>query len=194
MTLHDARRLWASGGAEGGGPRMSEAAMLQLVMERSSRFQRAIRRRDLLETAAGAVGLLLLSPVLVRGPWLARGAVLLIALAVAVVVLKLARARRLPPARPDAPLAQALRAESARVGAQIRLLESVLWWYIAPLTLGPILLTASIAGLSRYTLAYSLFAAAFAAGIYWLNQWTVARQLRPRKEELDDLLARLENG
>jgi len=194
MTPHDARKLWASGGRESGGPRMSDTELLELVMKRSLKFQRRIRRRDRLEAIGGGVGLLLLSPVLVRGPWLARGAVLLIALAVAVVVLRLARARRLPAARPNAPVAEALRAESTRVAAQIRLLETVLWWYVLPLTVSPVLLTLSLSGFSRYTLGYALFAAAAGVGIYWLNQATVARQLRPRKEELDRLLARLENG
>ncbi len=194
MTLDEARQLWAAGGRETGGTHMSDAEVLALVLRRSSQLGRLIRRRDLRETIAAAVGLLLLAPLLVWGPWLTRVGVLVIALGCALIVVRLGRARRLPEARPEWPLAQALRAERARVGAQIRLLETVLWWYIAPLALGPVLIAFGVSGASRFTLGYAVFTALLAAGIYRLNRRALRMALRPRQAELDQLLARLENG
>ncbi len=194
MTLDETRKLWAAGGLADGGVPMSDAEVLELVMRRSTQFRRVIRRRDLRETIAAGVGLLLLTPVLVLGPWLARAGVLLIAAGCALIVVRLGRARRLPEPRPDRPLAEALAAGRARVAAQIRLLETVLWWYVAPLAAGPVLIAFGLSGPSRFTLGYVLFTAALAAGIYWLNRWAIEKELRPRQAELDDLLARLENG
>ncbi len=194
MTLDETRKLWAAGGVENGGVHMSDTEVLELVLKRSAQLRRVIRRRDLRETIAAGVGLLLLTPVLVLGPWLARAGVLLIAAGCALIVVRLGRARRLPAPRPEWPLAEALGAERTRIAAQIRLLETVLWWYIAPLAVGPVLIAFGLSGPSRFTLGYALFTAAVAAGIYGLNRWAIAKDLGPRQAELDDLLARLENG
>lgn len=194
MTLDETRKLWAGGGRERGGTHMSDAEVLALVLRRSSQLGRLIRRRDLRETIAAGVGLLLLTPVLVWGPWLARAGVLVVAAGCALIVVRLGRARGLPEPRPEWPLAQALRAERARVGAQIRLLETVLWWYIAPLAVGSVLIAFGVSGASRFTLGYALFTAVLAAGIYGLNRRAIRTALRPRQAELDGLLARLENG
>jgi len=193
MTLDDARQAWASGGRERG-PRMSDAELLRLVLGRSAALQRVVGRRDRREAIGALVGLVLLSPLLVRGPWLARAGVLLVAVGCALIVLMLRRARRLPAPRPEWPVAEVLRAERARVQAQIRLLETVLWWYIAPLALGALLVVAGERGASWFTYGYGLFTAAFSAAIYLLNRSAVRRDLRPRRTELDRMLAQLENG
>jgi len=193
MTLDDARKLWASGGAAGRSG-ASEAELLRAVVQRSAGLQRSIRRRDVREMVAAVVALLLLAPVLVKGPWLARAGVLVIAAGCALIIAKLGRARRLPAPGADWPLAEALRAERSRVEAQIRLLETVLWWYVAPLVGGAILVVLGLSGLTRMTISYALVAAALSAGVYWLNRRAVTKHLRPRKAELDGLIARLENG
>lgn len=194
MMLEDARNAWASGGNENGEPTMSEAEIMDLVLRRSARLQRTVRWRDWRETIAAALGLLVLSPVLAIGPWLARVGVLLIAAGSALVIVRLRRARRLPRPRPEWPLAEAVRAERARVDAQIRLLETVLTWYVAPLMLGVVLVVAGLRGASWFTYGYILAIAALSAGIYAINRRASRRELRPRRGELDRLLAGLENG
>ncbi len=193
MTLGESRAAWAAGGREPEGRRMSDAELLALVLDRSAAFERTIRRRDWREMAAAGVAIVLLSPVLVVGPWLARVGVLLVIAGSALIAGMLTRARRLAAPGPDCALAEALRAERRRVHAQARLLETVLFWYIAPLAVGCVLVVAGLAGRSWATLGYAVVVALLSAGIYALNHAVVARELRPREAELDRMIADLED-
>jgi hypothetical protein len=78
------------------------------------------------------------------------------------------------------------------VDTQIRLLENVLWWYIAPMAVGLGLVVLGDDGLSWFTLGYGAAVAVFCAVVYVLNQRTVRRSLRPRREKWTRLLRRLE--
>lgn len=92
----------------------------------------------------------------------------------------------------------------AEVGHQIWLLKNVLWWYLLPIYVpmlvffgwlgwsipGPTfakiaVLLGMLCPMSIVTLLY--------AGIYWLNQRAVKQDLEPRRQELERLLAGLEN-
>lgn len=171
---------------------MSDAEMLELVLERSARFERTIRRRDRREIIATGLGVLLLAPLVVLGPWLSRVGVLLVMAGGASVVVVLGRARRMPAPAPDRPLAEALRAEQARVRAQTRLLETVIWWYIAPLALGAVLIVTGLSGASPSTYGYIVVMLAFSIWVYRLNRRAVQRDLRPRGVELERQLRELE--
>jgi hypothetical protein len=110
------------------------------------------------------------------------------------VMWRLYRARRIGgrgAADPSLPVAEALRAEGRRLDAQISLLESVLWWYVAPLSIGVVLLTVGLRGTSWFTLAYSVVVALVAWGVVALNLRVVRRDLRPKRAELNALLSEL---
>jgi hypothetical protein len=79
------------------------------------------------------------------------------------IVFWLRRAQR-PASRPNQPIAQMLAQELERVREQIRLLRTVLWWYLA-----------SVAVLN--------------AVIWWANQRAVKTQLLPLEKELEAQLA-----
>jgi hypothetical protein len=191
MTLDDARRDWNAQtiGAEA---RMPEEEMLATVRRESSAFDRAIRRRDRRELIVAIVVMVLFLPLLATGPWLARAGVLVVLGAFALIFTKLGAARRLETAeRVDLSLAELLEGERTKVEGQIRLLESVVYWYIIPPTVGAILIVAGLDGLSWFTGAYAMFALVVAVVIHRLNQRAVSHDLRPRRAELERLIHEL---
>ena len=141
---------------------------------------------------------MLISPVFVfllaHSSWVTRGGALLVLAGCVVTLLRLRRARSSQPAASAAlPLAVVLRAERERVEAQIRLLRSVLWWYIAPLMAGVVLVMAGMAGLSWITLAYTAAVIVFSTFIYRLNRDALRGVFVPRRDELARLLHAIED-
>jgi Flp pilus assembly protein TadB len=91
----------------------------------------------------------------------------------------------------DLSLAELLESERAKVDGQIRLLESVVSWYIIPPAVGAMLIVIVLEGLSLFTAAYAVFALAFALLVYRLNQQAVRRDLRPTRSALERLIREL---
>ena len=90
-----------------------------------------------------------------------------------------------------------LRDSIASVRHQVRLLRSVLWWYLAPLALSVMLIQvdAAISGRVHFDgklLLSSLAAVIVFFGVWKLNQRTVRTDLEPRLHELEKTLAELE--
>lgn len=182
---------WRSG-AEPGPSDASDAAVLAAVRARSAALDRTIRRRDRRETVASLIVLLLFAVPLIGGPWLSRAGALLVMAGCVVTIAQLRRTRRRHPApAPDQPLVHVLAAEQARLEAQIHLLRSVPWWYVAPIALGAVLVFAGAQGASRTTAVYALAVAALAAGVVWLNRAAAERHLEPRRDDIDRLMREL---
>lgn len=196
MSLEEYRDVWKQEDAPAE-ERPGDAELLAQVKERSQAFDRKIRRRDWLEIAAAAVVVLLFGyEAVTAASWLARvGAGIVVAGSV-LIVWRLRRARRDGDSTlAGRPVAERLRSELEKVDAQIRLLESVLWWYVAPPTVGAILFVVGIGeGLDSGTLIAVAVILAVGALVWWLNQRAVRRDLRPRRRELADLLERIEAG
>ena len=99
----------------------------------------------------------------------------------------------------------------AEVNHQIWLLRNVFWWYLLPPTIGLIVFFSSTK-IHRYTqrglleettiiqnliwplLGEFLLLVLVYGGVYLLNQYAVKKELRPRKQELEDLLQSIVNG
>ena len=87
-----------------------------------------------------------------------------------------------------------------QVNHQIWLLKNVFWWYLLPILIGLGAVSAStirhtqqagpatMIGLGAF---YVVFYGLVYWGIYWLNQIAVRRNLEPRRQELETLLASL---
>jgi cobalamin synthase len=173
---------------------LDDEDILALVQSGSRKLDRQIRSRDWREAIAGIIAGVIIAPGAVRGPALARVGVWMVLAGLVFVMWRLYRARRIGGRGGDDPslsVADALRAEGRRLDAQIELLESVWWWYVAPLSIGVILLTVGVRGASWFTLAYTVVVALVACGIVALNLRVVRRDLRPRRVELTALLAEL---
>lgn len=191
MNLEDARRDWQAQSL----PReakIEESEILDLVKERSAAFDRQIGRRDRREAIAAIVVAILFIPLLLTGPWLSRAGVLVVLGALAVIVRKLGAARRAEAAdQVDLSLRELLNNERAKIDGQIRLLESVVSWYILPPVIGALMIVIGLEGFSWFTAIYALLALALSIWIYRLNQRAARQDLRPRREELDRLIQEL---
>jgi hypothetical protein len=177
---------------EPSGDRGSEAEILALVKARAEEFDRSIRRRDKRELIAAVFVFVVFSVVLVSASWLTRVGAIIVLGGCILTYLMLRRANGQAQTTAGLPLAEMLRAERAKVDAQIRLLRRVLWWYVAPFAVGPILVFAGIAGFGMMSAVYTVFAVALGAAIYHMNQQAVRNNLVPRRGELDRLLRQVE--
>ncbi len=191
MNLDEARHVWQSQ-TTAEAPKISEDEMLQLVKRESSAFDRTIARRDRRELIAGIVAAILFLPLLLGGPWLSRAGVLVVLAAFVLIYRRLGAARRVEASeRMDLSLAELLETERTKVSGQIRLLESVVSWYIIPPAVGAMLIVIGLDGLSWFTAGYTLFTLAIAVLVYWLNRLAVRHDLRPRRAQIDRLIREL---
>ncbi len=187
MILDEFRDEWRQDGA--GLDQDDAEELMEHVRQRAEALERTIRRRDRLETGMAAlVSLFFLSQFGSAGPVTRVGILVTVAAAILIAV-RLHRARAGAGAIDrGAPIVLWARRERDWVAGQIRLLQSVLWWYVLPLMLGVILVFGGAMGPGLATALYSVGVAVFGAGVYWLNQQAVRLELLPRYRELDTLV------
>ncbi len=78
---------------------------------------------------------------------------------------------------------------------QIRMLRTVVWWYVSPFCLGALLLAWGLTGGSGLVFAFHVFwAIAIGTGIVYLNLWTVRRYLQPIRDDLSRLIEALDSS
>lgn len=193
MNLDKLKSRWQVDAPDGWIADRSEAEMLERVKLQSDRFDRRLRRRDWLETvAAGLVSALLFAGMPSHG-WLARAGMGIVILACIFIVWRLHATRnRHAGTSMDRPVSDVLRGELAKLDDQLRLVEGVLWWYLAPLGVGLVLAVAGVRGWSWFTIWFALGYMGLGAGIHYLNRSAARRELRPRRQELLSMLAAVE--
>jgi hypothetical protein len=107
--------------------------------------------------------------------------------------------RRKRPVAND-PLRSCIEASLLQVNHQIWLLKNVFWWYLLPLAaalgiaIGAGIWRTRQAGflVMRGWVVFVLFGVLIYWGVYWLNQFAVKKYLEPRRQELESLLAGLD--
>ncbi|HWD20874.1 MAG TPA: DUF3887 domain-containing protein [Verrucomicrobiae bacterium] len=119
------------------------------------------------------------------------------------IACKLLYARRTtPPAPPGATVVESLRAELHSARTQSRLLGSVLWWYLLPLTMGELVFVwgdpSVVPTMNREKvfadIAVTVIVLSVNVFVYWLNQWARSKQLLPIEAQLESLLHSAETG
>lgn len=123
-------------------------------------------------------------------------------IAVFMTVDRITQKRKQP--RRNETLVGCLESSLAGVEHQIWLLKNVLWWYLLPpgigiaaLSLGLVVSTirdfgSDLISIIICTIIIAFFILVF-VGVYWLNQRALRKDLQPRKEELNELVASLKN-
>lgn len=190
MNLDDAKACWQSQ-EQLAGVAMSDGQILEMVREESRAFDAKIRNRDLREILLMVVcAPFVLVTLLLPSSWVARAGALLVLASCALMYWKLRRARGTGDraASSTLSLTDVLRAQRAKVDAQIDLLNSVLWWYMAPLAIGAVMVVAGASGITGFTIVYALLVVVVSWRIYVANRRAVARVLRPQRDEITQLL------
>jgi hypothetical protein len=200
MNLDDAKDLWASE-QDSDTPSMSARSLsddelLRFVKEKAAAFDRRLWRRDLLESIAAVAVFLFFGWILLRDPsWWTRSGALLLMAGSAYVFWRLRRARtRYAAPSLDRPVAEVLRTERTKVEEQIQLLNTVLWWYLAPITLGALLIVVGSNGWTWRALIQAALVLFVAGALYLLNQRGRRCTYEPRREKLTRLLEEVEEN
>ncbi|MBL9122894.1 MAG: hypothetical protein JNG90_04630 [Planctomycetaceae bacterium] len=195
MNDDELKKLWQQQPLRESTP--STKDLISAMQSKASLLRRCLEARDFREIVACALVVLVFgvlyftvyrSPLSRAGVWIVIGGAIFIA-------WKLVRTRRrTPPAPPGATVVESLRAELILVRSQVRLLGSVLWWYLLPGFIGVTVATwgLGIDPVSK-TLATGFFIAVD-AWVYWLNQRAVSQELRPLETQLQSLLHAAETG
>lgn len=195
MNDDELKKLWQEQPLRESVP--SPAEQLLAMQRKTTRLRRILDMRDLRELVACVVVIVVFgwlyftvyrTPVSRFGIWVIIGSALFIA-------WKLIHTRKAnPPASPAATTVESLQAELRTVRAQSRLLESVLWWYVLPLTVGGLIVNWGQEIDLSNKIVFTLSAIPLAAAICWLNQWARSKQLLPVETQLESLLHSAETG
>ncbi|MEO0531846.1 MAG: hypothetical protein AAF266_14920 [Planctomycetota bacterium] len=193
MRFDNLGTAWREENAEAAA-QMNRDALIARVSRRVERFRSRIVWRDWRETlvAAAVMPVFMLKAWSTNNPTLERvgSAVIVVGLLFIIYRLHAVRLSR-PKVDEDAPVREFYRAELARIEDQIKLLRSVLGWYVAPIFAGVAMSFVGQLGLTTTGLASLAFLAAIAWFLHAINQHAVRRELVPIRDEIVELLEQL---
>jgi hypothetical protein len=169
--------------------------LLDVVQRRCAGMEHSVHGRDVREILAAVfvVGIFAAMWPLYRSSPVAILGVALICLGAALIIYVLMSAQKPEPLSFHASVLDCSRNRLVWLDSQIRLLRTVVWWYVAPFCVGCLLLDWGLSGGAWLVFGLqALFVLAVAAGIVVLNQWTVRRSLLPVRDDLARLIEALE--
>lgn len=191
MEFDNAKEVWAQ--VKNPHARPASESLGQ-VRSQAAELERAIRIRDRIEIGVAIAMFPVFGALAVfASNQLSQLGAAVVAFGCLLIPVRLRLAREPLSTDPTQPLALALAQELTRVKAQQRLLESVLWWYLAPLGVGVILF---LAGAFQQWIPRVLCAVVVVVsyGYLWrLNRNASRIQLAPRARELEQWLTSLES-
>jgi len=195
MELHDLKVAWQQQSTESI-PHRPNREIVRTVMARLEDIHRTIRWRDRREIGAATVGIIAFGAWF----WTLPGVVSRIGAAVMVAgsVLIIARIAWARPGRckqqPHLQMREYCASERDRIQAQIRLLQSALWWYLGPTLLGANLFVFGFTGFHVAGIGFLAATLLLGLVLYRLNVSAARERLVPVKNELDLLLAEIEKN
>jgi hypothetical protein len=166
------------------------------VQQRFGGMEKTVHGRDVREIVASlivAVTFALMLPLFRSSPVAMLGIGLII-LSAGLIICVLLSSRAPAPMPFDASVLECSRIRLAWMDRQIRLLRTVVWWYVAPLTTG--LLVFAWGQTGGDPLGFGIQAAIFlaiGAGVVYLNRYAVRCSLQPVRDELARLIEALES-
>ncbi|MGV3755249.1 MAG: SoxR reducing system RseC family protein [Verrucomicrobiota bacterium] len=189
MQDDDLKRLWQAQRFDAP-PVLPDEQQLAAMKKKMKGFDRAIFWRDGRECLAGIFLIIWFGRAFftVSEPIAKTGALIIVLASAFVCWYPIREKRRVAPAAPDASMTEALQCELEKVKVQIRLLRSVLWWYLMPLGVGVLVFVFGLERSLPNNLGFAAFVAVLYVFIYWLNQWSVRKYLVPLKQEIEATL------
>ena len=201
MSFDELQARWQAHDHEGQ-LNIDSDALLEEVRRNQRDFETRMWRRDLVEvTAAVLVTFVFGTLAVLMDQWsLVLGAAGSLIVGIFLVFDRLKQRRQRTTVADSLP--SAIDASIDQVQHQIWLLRNILWWYLMPLVPGPVAILVSTSRQSLGTGLAEQLVIAFVGLIcllafwcvYWLNQREIARNLEPRRMELEELRASLSSG
>jgi hypothetical protein len=193
MNDQELKRLWQQQPLPAEEVKRGEDIILT-VKKKMREFNRTIFWRDVREVAACIIIVIVFLPGFFKpGAGLSKAGCLVEVLAAVFIGCRLVLSKRkFDRLTAGDSLREHLLLERRKLDNQIHLLRTVLWWYILPVYIGAVMFTFGLdrplAGKLTFTSVYALVC----AGIWWLNQYAVRKQLLPLKAELEKTLEGVE--
>jgi CubicO group peptidase (beta-lactamase class C family) len=189
--MHDEalKKLWQEQRFDAPPPVLDEK-QIAAMQRKMKKFDRTILWRDWRENIAAIFIALFFGVMFFTGPALMPriGCVILVLASAFICWYPMHKKRGVAKTAPDAPVTEALECELEKVEVQIRLLRSILWWYLLPLGVGVLVFYFGMQPQVSSKIGFFICVTAVYAFIYWLNQRAVEKQLVPLKREIEGLL------
>lgn len=172
-------------------------AMLALKTEQ---IDKEIKRRDVLEISIS----LLLIPFWIYGLMNSAGLMQTIGLILAIatslyIPVKMIKARQIKPSKATN-MRAFLENERQKIGQQKQLLETVLWWYLTPITVSVVLIvlgsTVDETGMPHLNEMLNIYFPSLAllyVGIYFLNKRAAKKKFSPLLDKINQQLAQIDS-
>jgi hypothetical protein len=197
MKLDDLKQDWQKNIEQVSAPENLNKVINMLEKE-TTKIDKEIKRRDFLEISIAV----LLIPVWVLGLFISKGSIQTVGYIIAIasciyIPYKLISAKKV-----TAPKLSNIKAflerERQKVSQQKQLLESIVWWYIAPLTLSIVLITlggtvneAGIPSMNDHLYFYYGCLVLLIVGIYFLNKRGAKKKFGPLLTNIEQRLTEL---
>lgn len=198
MKLDDLKNSWKAE-MEQSSNEQDLPQVIDSITKATTKLDKSIKRRDLLEISVA----LLLIPVWTWKLFYSASVIQSIGLWIAILAClfipyKLIKAKQVDSAKDDSVLAF-LTVEKSKLKSQMKLLETVAVWYIAPLFTAIILITAGasvddlgIPIINQALVIYYCFCTLLVVGIYWLNKRAAKKQFAPLLDNVERRIQELE--
>ena len=174
----------------------SNQELLMLINNKMISFDKDIHSRDWLELAAGVIVMLFFGYQFFTASslWTMTGSAVLVfsCLFIAYKLLRAKAGNHQEREACDRGISTHLRAELQKVKRQKKLLQSVLWWYIAPICAGLLIYAAGFNGSTVFKAVYMIIVILMGIGIWYMNQKAVVQKFDPLIDEIRQSLEFLE--
>ncbi len=175
-------------------PDRANQEIMNVITARLGKIHQTIRWRDVREIGAAIVSILLF------GAWfwtvpsvISRSGAAVVVAGSMLIIARLSWAhRRARQAESGLTMREFCAAERDRIDAQIRLLQSTLWWYLGPTLLGTNLFVFGFTGFNAWGIGFLAVTLILGLILYRLNMAAARLRLLPVKNELEQLLAEIE--
>jgi hypothetical protein len=195
MSLEEIQREWRTE-MDRAIPTSELEKLLDMVQRRYAGIEHQVRGRDIREilVAVLVVGATAVMWPLCRSSPAAVLGFALIVLGAALIIYVLLSAKTTAPLPFQASVLEFSRNRLAWLDRQIRLLQTVVWWYVAPLSVGCLLLVWGLSGGAGLAFGVqALLVVAIGMGVVLLNQWTVRKYMQPVRDDLARLIEALDS-
>ncbi len=199
MKFDDLKTGWKTE-VEKAGEQQDLTRLVESLEKETNKVEKSIKRRDIMEISIA----LLLIPVWAWKLFYSASLLQTIGLWVAIIAClyipyKLLKARQVESAKDDS-LLSFLFVEKSKLEKQKQLLETVATWYLGPLTLAIVLITAGgrvdetgLPQISQQLAIYYLFVAVLYVGIYYMNKTAAKKKFAPLIDKVNQKIQELKS-